>query len=205
MASRSTKSIVDGRRAAPPSVESLPLEQRERRDRIVSAAVALMASEDYERIQVKDVADAAGVALGTLYRYFASKDHLFACARASWAGGFGEDMISGGPGRAPDRVKALFRRSVRAFERQPHVWGALHTLQASNDPYTVEAYRTFSQHQQAAYVGALARVPEERRADIIAVMTAVLAQNLREWHLGHQPIASVYDTIDRAVDLIFPR
>jgi AcrR family transcriptional regulator len=205
MASRSTKSIVDGRRAAPPSVESLTDEQRERRQRIIVAAVSLIAKQEYERIQVKDVADTAGVALGTLYRYFASKDHLFAHALATWGDGFGEDMISGHTGRTPDRVKSLFRRSVRAFERQPNVWGALHTLQASNDPYTVEAYRAFTRRQQAAYLGALARVPEERRADVIAVMTAVLAQNLREWHLGHQPITSVYDTIDRAVDLIFPR
>ena len=43
---------------------------------------------DYERIQVKDVADEAGVALGTLYRYFNSKDHLFALALLDWASGF---------------------------------------------------------------------------------------------------------------------
>src|SRR5439155_18432285 len=63
-----------------PTVGSLRVDQQERRARVVQAAAQFMVATDYDRIQVKDVADAAGVALGTLYRYFNSKDHLFAFA-----------------------------------------------------------------------------------------------------------------------------
>jgi AcrR family transcriptional regulator len=49
-----------------------------RRDRILEAAVELGASRDFERVQMNDVARCAGVAIGTLYRYFPSKIHLFA-------------------------------------------------------------------------------------------------------------------------------
>jgi TetR/AcrR family transcriptional regulator, cholesterol catabolism regulator len=47
--------------------------QRARRDRLIEAALALLEEDDYEQVQVKDVADRAGVSLGTLYNYFSSK------------------------------------------------------------------------------------------------------------------------------------
>jgi TetR/AcrR family transcriptional regulator, cholesterol catabolism regulator len=61
-----------------PDPTALPEDQRARRQRIVDAARQLMITVDYGKIQVKDVAEEAGVSLGTLYRYFNSKDHLFA-------------------------------------------------------------------------------------------------------------------------------
>ena len=60
--------------------------QHDRRDRIIDAGLALLADRDYDKIQVKDVAEEANVALGTLYRYFSSKEHLFAEVLVRWAG-----------------------------------------------------------------------------------------------------------------------
>ena len=54
------------------------------------------------------------VALGTLYRYFVSKDHLFAEALVAWAAGFGDDLGAPSDGRTVEKVKALYRRAVRA-------------------------------------------------------------------------------------------
>ena len=108
-----------------PAVESLRPDLRERRDRIVAAARHLMTAVDYDRIQVKDVADEAEVALGTLYRYFNSKDHLFACALLSWSSQFGDHLVLPVSGPTVDRVKVVYHRAVRAFEKQPRVYGCL--------------------------------------------------------------------------------
>ena len=67
------------------SPESLDGRQRERRDRIVQATVQLMVHTDYDSLQMKDITAEAGVALGTTYRYFNSKDHLVAEALLAWA------------------------------------------------------------------------------------------------------------------------
>ena len=50
--------------------------QRERRQRILDATLTLASRGGYEAVQMRAVADRAGVALGTLYRYFPSKIHL---------------------------------------------------------------------------------------------------------------------------------
>lgn len=51
--------------------------QKERYRRVLLAAARLGAEHDYDRVQMQDVAKAAGVAIATLYRYFPSKAHLF--------------------------------------------------------------------------------------------------------------------------------
>ena len=57
-----------------------------RRQRIVDAAMAMLEDREFERIQVKDIADGASVALGTVYHYFSSKEHLFGEVLVQWAG-----------------------------------------------------------------------------------------------------------------------
>jgi AcrR family transcriptional regulator len=57
-----------------------PASQRARRERILDAAVELAAEGGYEAVQMREVAERADVALGTLYRYFPSKVHLLVSA-----------------------------------------------------------------------------------------------------------------------------
>ena len=45
----------------------------------------LAAEGGYDAVQMRDVAGEAGVALGTIYRYFASKDHLLAACQVAFA------------------------------------------------------------------------------------------------------------------------
>ena len=50
--------------------------QRDRRKRILDATLALASKGGYDAVQMREVAERADVALGTLYRYFPSKIHL---------------------------------------------------------------------------------------------------------------------------------
>ena len=184
-------------------VDALPVEQRQRRERLVRTAVTFLAEQEYERIQVKDVASAAQVALGTLYRYFSSKDHLFAAALQAWSKGFGGHVAERPPqGTAAERVKFVFRRAARAFERQPQVYGVLLALRASTDPQARALVGAFNQQLTEAFGVVLARQASSRRAGVVSVMSAVLDANLREWHFGHQSMEAVYAAIDEAADLM---
>jgi AcrR family transcriptional regulator len=206
MAKHSTRSSDAAVRDLP-AVDDLRSDQRERRQRIVDAATRLMFDVDYDKIQVKDVADEADVALGTLYRYFNSKDHLFACALQSWSQRFGTQLELSPTGPTADRVKAIYRLAARAFEKQPRVYSVMIQVQSSKDPHAAEVWRAFARQQLGAFGVALetSRLPDQKRLDVVAVMSAVLDENLRSWQLGLQPVADVYTAIDRAADLIFPR
>ena len=166
-----------------------------------------MFETDYDRIQVRDVADAAGVALGTIYRYFNSKDHLFACALHAWSAGFESALARTSGGPTLDRVKATFRLAVRAFEKQPRVYAVMIQMQSSKDPHACEVFRAFASAQVGAFGSVLdgSRLPDDKRRDVIAVMSAVLDDNLRRWQLGLATVADVYTAVDRAADLILNR
>jgi len=55
---------------------AIPASQAARRERILDAAFELAADGGWDAVQMREVADRAEVALGTLYRYFPSKVHL---------------------------------------------------------------------------------------------------------------------------------
>jgi AcrR family transcriptional regulator len=84
--------------------------------------VRIGSEKPLERVQMHEVAKASGVAIGTLYRYFPSKIHLFAAVMASQVDRFRES-IRPMPGAAPEDVvsellvaasKELLRRPVLA-------------------------------------------------------------------------------------------
>lgn len=60
------------------TTERTKARRAETRERIVNAALALIAEGGYVNSPVASVADRAGVAVGTVYRYFPSKSDLFA-------------------------------------------------------------------------------------------------------------------------------
>jgi AcrR family transcriptional regulator len=60
-----------------PPAEPSSAGQKERYRRMLDAAVKLGSVQDFERVQMQDVAAESEVAIATLYRYFPSKVHLF--------------------------------------------------------------------------------------------------------------------------------
>src|SRR5258708_29781149 len=65
--------------------DALTRSQVARRSRVLAAAIELAAEGGYDAVQMRDVATRAQVALGTIYRYFSSKDQLLAAALVQWA------------------------------------------------------------------------------------------------------------------------
>jgi AcrR family transcriptional regulator len=70
---------------------------------------------------MKEVAERARVSLGTLYRYFASKDHLLAEALLVWGSELGRRLREAPPrgADAAERVANVFRRMARGVEEEP--------------------------------------------------------------------------------------
>lgn len=98
-----------------PAAEPSSAVQQQRRDAILQAAAALAAQKPADQVQMNEVARAAGVALGTLYRYFPSKTHLG--SSASWPTACrmqdGIRRRKAPAGTAADRVFDVLSRATR--------------------------------------------------------------------------------------------
>jgi TetR/AcrR family transcriptional regulator, fatty acid metabolism regulator protein len=69
-------SLKPRRRSAAPASDARPLARGDKRDLILRAAIRVFAERGFFNAQVADVARVAGVAAGTVYLYFRSKDEL---------------------------------------------------------------------------------------------------------------------------------
>jgi AcrR family transcriptional regulator len=190
--------------SAPPLPDTLNATQRERRDRIVEAGLRLLRTHEHHQIQMKDVAAEAGVALGTVYRYFQSKDHLFAEVLAHWAAQL-RINVERRPLRGTtnaERLTDVLHRSMRAFQSWPQLARVVMALELSEDPFTREIFARNMARNTQVYVEALQDLPDGLARDIVQVAASVFDLQLRSWVIGAQSIAEVYDRIARAVWLV---
>ncbi|MEW2354999.1 TetR/AcrR family transcriptional regulator [Spirillospora sp. NPDC029432] len=182
----------------------LPAYQQARRRRIVEAASAMLEGQEYERIQIREVAERAGVALGTLYRYFSSKEHLYAAVMVDWAEPFREAGRPEDGERPPqERIRRRLHLTIRAFEKYPNFHALESVMQSTSDANAARLFAEFNDRNMGAYRAELAGLGADLAADISAVLTAVMARELMAFILGWKPIGDVYRLVDRAVDLVF--
>lgn len=179
--------------------------QHARRARIISAATELLDERDYERIQIREVAEAAEVALATLYRYFPSKEQLYAHVLVAWSEGFQPGAPTGRAAPATDeaRLRGALRRAVRAYERHPNFYRLITVLETVTDPVVVELYAGWAGRYGDALRAALHDVDPDDAEGIVTLLSSLLGSLLRSWSMGKTPIARVYAELDRAVDLVF--
>jgi AcrR family transcriptional regulator len=190
--------------AVPPLPDTLSDAQRDRRERIVDACLTLLASDDHTQIQMKDVAVEADAALGTVYRYFQSKDHLLAEALDSWG-----RQLRTNVERRPlhgatnvERLTDVLHRSMRAFQAWPQMARVVMALESSEDAFVREIFARNNAKNMAVFGQAVVGLPDDTVVELIRVAVAVFDLQLRRWTVGAQSIVETYDRIGRAVSLI---
>jgi len=189
----------------PVSPSVLTENQLARRQRVIDAGLVLLRQRDYERIQVKDVAEEAGVALGTVYHYFASKEHLFAEVLVKWAATL-RTSLTRRPlvGDSPQqRLTEALHRSVRAFQRQPQLARLISALELSADPFATETLGRVDAITTSVYLELLEGIDPDLARSIVRTAEAVMDSMLRSWSAERLAITDLYDYLAEAVALLF--
>ncbi len=102
---------------------TLTVSQRARRERMLSATAELALEGGWDAVQMREVAQRAEVALGTLYRYFPSKEYLLVSVMIADIESLTERLsVRPAEGEDPvERVVDVLRRANKALQRQPQV------------------------------------------------------------------------------------
>lgn len=183
--------------------------QAERRDRVVKAAIALANAGGYDAVQMRDVASKAGVALGTLYRYFSSKDHLLVSCLGQWTRDFQQRVALRPPaGETPaDRVVDVLKRAASALERSPNLMAAFVTALtaiSSDDPVGLAEVSDVYELLNEFVTSAMEDGERPEREAVIRVVgmvwLAALIARVRGWaHAGQMA-----EDLEAAVRLLLP-
>jgi len=185
--------------------ETLTPNQAARRERVLEAAMVLAADGGYDAVQMRDVATNAQVALGTIYRYFASKDHLLAaCQVALWQAQADRLRDRPADGATPAaRVISVIDRVMRGAAREPRRTAALITASASADPAVRDCQAEIVAIMERVLADAMAgEVEAERRSQIATTIRQVWFAWLLGWVNGWNDAPAVTTQLDLTVRLL---
>ncbi|GAA3382573.1 TetR/AcrR family transcriptional regulator [Cryptosporangium minutisporangium] len=185
-------------------LDGMPAWQRARRQRIVDAALAALERHEYEQIQIRDVAQAADVALGTLYRYFSSKEHLYAAVLQEWAALGRAGATRSRRRSAEARLRSRMHGVITAFERQPQFYKVHMLLQSSSDPNVVALMAEFAASARATLAEDLAVLGSDRAHDVATMLWSIINSMLSRAIHHDGSMTEVYRIADRFIDLLAP-
>lgn len=117
----------------------------DRAKRIVDTAVALAERDGYHAVRLRDVAATAQVALGTVYKRFASKEEIIIAALEQES-----ERLVAKIGKKPvpgdnqiERVRFVFNALTKGLLRRPNLAKAVVRSVASGDPSLTERVASF--------------------------------------------------------------
>lgn len=178
--------------------------QARRRAAARRAAADLAAEGGYEAITMAAVADRIGIARATIYRYFASKDHLLAEVTQDWAAEIDQDLRRHPPTGATlaERVAAAFDRLIETAARNPGLTTSILLAATSADPAATAALRTWSS-PVGLYLGTLVgRAKVSNLPEVATVLGYVLFSALIAVALRGQDPAEAKAVLRAAVRLL---
>jgi AcrR family transcriptional regulator len=161
--------------------------------------------QDYEQIQIRDIAQSASVALGTLYRYFSSKEHLYAEVLEQWVAAGDTPDARYAELDAVERIRRRVRRVIRAFERQPRYYKLQSLLINSSDDNVRGLLDRFTESATSWLERDLALLGPTEAADVADMAWSIISTMLTGAVYRGRPMADVYRVCDGFVDLLVPR
>jgi AcrR family transcriptional regulator len=185
-------------------VDALSHNQAVRRGRVIQAAMELAHEGGYDAVQMRDVAARAQVALGTIYRYFSSKDHLLAaCQVELW-----EALARRFAARPPEqptpaeRVVDVLRRATRAAEFDPQRTAALFTAAASPDPAVRECQQQVMAYISRVLSDAMGELDADFKERVVVCLRDVWFAALLGWVNGWDDVRVVGEKVESAARLV---
>ncbi|GGX12333.1 TetR family transcriptional regulator [Streptomyces chryseus] len=202
-----------GRMTAEVKPSSPPLTERQeaRRRRILHASAQLASRGGFDAVQMREVAEAAGVALGTLYRYFPSKVHLLVATMQDQLQHMHTTLRKRPPAgeSAAERVAETLMRAFRALQREPQLADAMVRALTFADRSVSPEVDTVSRQTTAIILDAmdLADPPGPEQLSAVRVIEHTWHSALITWLSGRASIAQVkidIETVCRLIDLTDP-
>jgi AcrR family transcriptional regulator len=166
--------------------------------------MSLASEGGYDAVQMRDVAERADVALGTVYRYFSSKDHLLAAALVHWMEQMA-DKLYDAPVKGDDaaeRVAHLLERAMKVMNRQPKLVAALLAALSSLEPGASECRSRVASTMEELITRTAGEGALEDVADRARMLGHVWNSALMSWIHGTIDIERAVGDLDVACRLL---
>lgn len=187
-----------------------------RRNKILDAAVGLAEEGGFDNVRQRDVAANAGVALGTLYKSFRSKEDLLSAALEREAEVL-ERRMENNPAKGDtplERVLAVFQSMTRALCRKPNYARAMLRAMASGVPEVAANVAGYQGRVNGLLIAAMRGVgrlgyaevtaspPNEKESTLSFLLQQLWFSSLVGWSAGLIDQASIMVQMRMAGELL---
>lgn len=179
--------------------------QAARRQKVITAALELAVEGGYEAVQMRDVSTRSGVALGTIYRYFSSKDALLAGVLVEWGGWLEADVHARPPEGATvtERVADLLGRANTALTERPNLVHAVVKSMIVGGEDVAESQRRMSESLGRMVRTAFpAEVQPEVAGDVADVVAYIWFANLMSWASNWADADQLGPRLQRSLEIV---
>ncbi|MGD9892758.1 MAG: TetR family transcriptional regulator [Dehalococcoidia bacterium] len=181
----------------------LPRTRQARRERIVTAGFELLLAADYDSVQMRDVAERAGVALATVYRYFPSKEQLFGHVLMRWHEDRWQRLGGRSNGRTNrERLTDVALRTVAAYEKEPQFLTLKFRLEQSGDPAVSDYLEYIGRGSFRMFRAKLDGLTDEDAATIVVIVISVIMAEINRWVRDRRRIDQVRSQVARTIELL---
>jgi len=191
-----------------PPPGGLAASQAARRRRVLHATLELAGRGGFDGVQMRDVAAEAGVALGTVYRYFESKERLLLEANLTQVERLRRRLQARPPtgADAAERVVDVLRRATNALLRDPETTAAMVRALGSAQRSEADVVRRITREMTGIITAAMhPGPPDERDLAVARVLQQVWFSALIGWVGGVDPPERVLDDLAAATRLLLER
>jgi AcrR family transcriptional regulator len=191
----------------PASPDELPVRHIARRTRILEESLSAAAG-GYEEVNMREVARRAGVAVGTLYHYFPSKEHLLVSALGRWLEDFEQHV-----GLQLDDIEDPYARVCHVVDElhrevhcRPLLAKAMARAYAAADASVAVEVELVRSQLVELFADAVSRgKPTESHIDVAGLFTDVLASILLAWAHDRAQTGDIRRRLRLMVDLLAAR
>ncbi len=186
---------------------ALARNQAARRRRVLDAALRLAERGGFDGVQMRDVATEANVALGTVYRYFTSKERLLLEAMVEQIGTLADRLDADPPaGDTPaDRVVDVLARATASLQRHPEVTAAMVRACGSAQPSEADMVRRVTEAMTGIITAAMHEGrPSPRDLAVARALQQVWLSALVGWVGGVDDAPRVTTDLEAAAHLLLP-
>jgi len=184
-------------------VRPLSRTQTMRRQRIIDVALSMLDTCSADQLQMRDISQAADLALATVYRYFPSKELLLARVFEQWCESYWTRLARAADGRANiDRLADLTSRSVEAYLSHPNMLVMISELQLSKDPVVTAVMEDIRARAERFFLAALEGLDPIDASGIVDVVFVVMGAKLTAWARGAIAMGEVHRAMQTTIRLL---
>ena len=189
---------------------------KDARERILDVAIDLAEAGGFDNVRQRDVAERAGVALGTLYKRFRSKEEILSAALERETQAL-ERRMEQKPATGDceaERLAAFFKITTRGLVRKPNYARAVLRAMASGEPEIAGNVAAYHERMNGLIIAAMRGVgrlsfadpktsrPTKRESALAEYLQQIWFASLVGWTAGLHGPAEILRMLGEAIDLL---